>query len=186
MESGRAEPYRASLSTPAADTLVAEWMSLYGTAVFRLAYAFLGDRQQAEDVFQEVFLKAYQHNRRLTDANRVRPWLLQVTANRCRDLRRTAWWRRVLRLQTDAPEAPVTEPGPAEAAESGATRDAVARAVWQLPAGFRETVVLHYYEGLSAPDIAGLLGISEGTVHSRLHRARQHLKALLQQWEVEP
>lgn len=184
MESGRVESFRPAVGVLAPDVLVTDWMRLYGSAVLRLALAFLGDRQQAEDVFQEVFLKAYQHHHRLTDADRVRPWLLQVTANRCRDLRRTAWWRRVLRLEP--PDGPVLAPGPAETAEFSDTREAVVRAVWQLSPGFRETVVLHYYEGLTAPAVAKLLGVSEGTVHSRLHRARQHLKALLQEWEVEP
>lgn len=167
----RAQPVEA------AKEQVARWIDEHGPAVLRLAYAILLDRAQAEDVFQDVFLKAYQHGPRLREPERIRPWLLQVTANRCRDLRRSFWWRRILPLQPDGPEG-MQEP-------SGGGNEAVAEAVWSLPAGFRETVVLHYFEGFSTREVARLLRLSEGTVHSRLYRARKLLKEKLNTREEE-
>lgn len=159
--------------------MVAGWIDAHGPAVLRLAYAILLDRGQAEDVFQDVFLKAYQQGARLQEPERIRPWLLQVTANRCRDLRRSFWWRRTQPLrpeEAERREAPTGDPA----------QEAVAEAVWALPEGFRETVVLHYYEGFATAEVARLLGLSEGTVHSRLHRARQLLKERLKEWEGRP
>lgn len=63
----------ASWASTAANDRVTAWVEVYGPSVLRLAYAFLRDRQQAEDVFQEVFLKAHQHAARLQDETRVRP-----------------------------------------------------------------------------------------------------------------
>ncbi|MFS8639649.1 MAG: sigma-70 family RNA polymerase sigma factor [Symbiobacteriaceae bacterium] len=168
---------------------VEEWIALHGAAVLRLAYASLLHRAQAEDVFQEVFIKAYRHADRLQDPERVRPWLLQVTMNACRDLRRSWWWRRTREgsgLEGLAEAGRGSEADPAAAAERSDVSQALARAVRMLPDGFRETVVLHYFEGLDAAEIARITGVRVGTVHSRLHRARQLLRQQLEAWGVEP
>lgn len=171
------------------DEAVEVWIDLHGEAVLRLAYASLLNRAQAEDVFQEVFIKAYRHADRLQDPDRVRPWLLQVAMNACRDLRRSWWSRRIrdgveLDGMTTAGQGP--EADPAAAAVRADVNEALARAVRTLPDGFRETVVLHYFEGLAAPEIARITGVRVGTVHSRLHRARQLLRQQLEAWGVEP
>ncbi len=172
-----------------AEAAVEAWIQQHGEAVLRLAYASLLNRAQAEDVFQEVFIRAYRHADRLRDPDRVRPWLLQVTMNACRDLRRSWWWRRTregsgLEGLAEAGEGPAADP--AAAAGRADVSQAVARAVRALPDGFRETVVLHYFEGLDAAEIARITGVRVGTVHSRLHRARQLLRRQLEAWGVEP
>lgn len=69
------------------------WIDAYGPSVFRLALSYLRHRQEAEDVFQEVFLRAHLHGGRLREAQAARPWLLRVTANLCRDRLRSWPWR---------------------------------------------------------------------------------------------
>lgn len=178
---------------------VEAWMTEHGPSVLRLAYAFLMDRHQAEDVCQEVFVKAHHYASRLQDSARVRQWLLQTTANRCRDIRRSRWWRMLaLGRWTAQPDGRSEgealthvadsdpEVDPAAAVAKSEAKETVARAVWTLPAGYRETVALYYFEGLTAMEVARLTGVREGTVHSRLHRARQLLKAKLDEWGVEP
>jgi len=171
------------------DRTVEGWIEEHGAAVLRLAYAALLNHAQAEDVFQEVFIKAYRHADRLRDPERVRPWLLQVTMNACRDLRRSWWWRRIREgpgLDGLAPAAQGQESDPAGAAIRADVRHSLVRALRTLPDGYREVVVLHYYEGLAAPEVARILGVRVGTVHSRLHRARQLLRHQLEAWGVEP
>ena len=141
-------------------------------------------------MFQEVFIRAYRHADRLRDPDRVRPWLLQVTMNACRDLRRSWWWRRTregsgLDGLAEAGEGPEADPAAA------AVRADVSRGVWpgpsaRCPTASAETVVLHYFEGLDAAEIARITGVRVGTVHSRLHRARQLLRQQLEAWGVEP
>lgn len=188
---GRVRDDRATAGTQAAatrDGAVEEWIRLHGAAVLRLAYASLMNRAQAEDVFQEVFIRAYRHADRLQDPERVRPWLLQVTMNACRDLRRSWWWRRTRdgSVLDGLAAGEDSEADPAASAVTADVRQALARAVRSLPDGFRETVVLHYFEGLDAPEIARITGVRVGTVHSRLHRARQILRQQLEEWGVEP
>lgn len=185
MESRAAAVPWAGAGDGAAEVRTAVWVEAHGQAVLRLAYAFLRDRQAAEDVFQEVFWKAHEQAGKLADPEKVGPWLLQVTANRCRDLLRSAWWRRVKdRLFGTAVESESTSVAadPVRSLEQASTREAVAQAVWALPDGFRETVVLHYFEGLGTAAVARVLGVREGTVHSRLHRARALLRESLQEW----
>ena len=165
------------------------WIDLHGEAVLRLAYASLLNRAQAEDVFQEVFIKAYRHADRLQDPDRVRPWLLQVAMNACRDLRRSWWSRRIrdgaeLDGMTTAGQGP--EADPAAAAVRADVDEALARAVRTLPDGFRGD--------RGAPLLRGACRAGDrphhrgegGTVHSRLHRARQLLRQQLEAWGVEP
>lgn len=139
----------------------------YAPAVYRLAYARTGSRADAEDVMQEVFLRVVKTRPVFDSAAHARAWLLRVAANCANDLFRLPWRRREEPLQEDmtAPEAP----------EQGS----VTQAVLSLPARYRIPVHLYYYEGYSVAETARLLGKSEGTVKSRLFRARELLRETL-------
>lgn len=142
----------------------------YGPAVYRMAYARTGNRSDAEDVMQEVFLTLL---RKGPDAFReeehAKAWLLRVTAQRSNDLFRSLSRRRELPL-----EAAEDIPAPQE--ERGETLNAVLA----LPAGLRLPVHLFYYEGLSVEQVAKTLGIGESAVKTRLFRARARLREELE------
>lgn len=144
-----------------------ELVRQYAPAVYRLAYARTGSRADAEDVMQEVFLRVVKTRPVFDSAAHARAWLLRVAANCANDLFRLPWRRREEPLQEDmtAPEAP----------EQGS----VTQAVLSLPARYRIPVHLYYYEGYSVAETARLLGKSEGTVKSRLFRARELLRETL-------
>lgn len=141
----------------------------YATDVLRVAYYYLGDRQRAEDVMQDVFVK-YLLNRPPLQEGREKSWLLKVALNRCRDLWRSNWLKKVILGH------PSFELFPADD-EIGRSADAMslADAVNRLPADFKEVVLLYYYQGYSVAEIAEMLEIAEGTVSSRLSRARGRL-----------
>ena len=145
----------------------------YATDVLRVAYYYLGDRQKAEDVTQDVFVRLLTRKPQLEEG-REKAWLLKVALNRCRDLWRGAWFRKVVLGH------PAFELFPAPDEISSRT-DAVllAEAVNQLPPDFKEVVLLHYYQGYGIGEIAVMLDIAEGTVSSRLSRARNRLKNTL-------
>lgn len=142
----------------------------YATDVLRVSYYYLGDRQRAEDVTQDVFVKLITSRPSLLPG-REKAWLLKVALNRCRDLWRGAWLKKVVLGH------PAFELFPADD-EIGrlAENTALAEAVNRLPAGFKEVVLLHYYQGYGVTEIASMLDISEGTVSSRLSRARSRLQ----------
>jgi len=142
----------------------------YATDVLRVAYYYLGDRSQAEDVTQDVFVRLLV-NQPALEAGKEKAWLLKVTLNRCRDLWRGAWLKKVV-LGHPAFEL---FPAPDEIGKV-AENQALMEAVHGLPAEFREVVLLHYYQGFNVAEIADMLDIAEGTVSSRLSRARARLK----------
>ena len=148
----------------------------YSNDVLRMAYFYLGDRQRAEDVCQDVFIKLY------TRADTIEPgkekaWLLRVTVNACRDLWRGAWLKRVV---LGAPTLEII-PAQDETIEQREEKAELMRSVNKLPAVFREAVLLHYYQGLGISEIAQMLDLPEGTISSRLSRARKKLEVLLKE-----
>ena len=143
-------------------------MRLHGDTVYRLALCRMQNTADAEDGYQDVFLKLLGQESGNWDPEHLKAWLIRATLNRCADLHRFRLRRPVLALE-DIPEL-------ARPADEGAELwDAVAR----LPEKLRTAVHLHYAEGYSTEEIAALLGVPAATVRTRLHRARRQLKDLL-------
>ena len=138
----------------------------YGDDIYRLALSYTRSPQEAEDVCQSVFLKLLEE-KNLTPG-KERAWLMQVTANRCRSLLRSAWWKRRAPLEEDLPAGEVPD-------------RSVYRAVMALKPGYRVVVYLQYYEGYTAGEIASLLKLSTTAVTTRLSRARDQLREILKE-----
>ena len=138
----------------------------YRDDVYRLAVSYTRSTQEAEDVCQSVFLKLMEQEN-LTPG-KEKAWLMQVTANQCRSLLRSGWWKRTAPLE--------------EACHAGELPDrCVYRAVMSLKPKYRVVVYLHYYESYTTSEIAGLLNLSTTAVTTRLSRAREQLRALLKE-----
>lgn len=141
----------------------------FGPAIYRLAYARTGNRQDAEDLMQEVFLCLLRKGPdRFRDQNHAKAWLLRVTIQRANNLYRSACRRREVPLEAAA-EIKSTDPEALGAVE----------AVQALPPKLRLVTHLFYYEGLSVAEIARTLGVSQGAVKTRLSRAREKLRYIL-------
>lgn len=164
------------------DAFLYDAMERCGDAVYRLALCRLGGRADAEDVYQEVFLRLLRDTTDFRDDEHLKAWLLRVTVNCCNDLRRSAWFRRTAPLEA-APDA-------AAPAQDG--NDELWQAVRALPDDLRIVVWLHYVEGYGTDEIAPLVGCRPATVRTRLHRARKKLRLELegnddgQQEQLEP
>lgn|SRR5262245_3150794 len=150
------------------------------TLAFRVAYSVLRHRQDAEDVAQEAFVKAYRSFSQLRDRERFRAWLVRVTWRLALDRRRGD--RRREARDTESAIARDMRP------TACVTDDLVAReraahlwhAIDELPEKLRVVVVLANIEGHDVGEVARLLAVPEGTVKSRLFLARQRLKEHLQ------
>jgi RNA polymerase sigma-70 factor (ECF subfamily) len=140
------------------------------TLAFRVAYGVLRHREDAEDVAQEAFAKAYRCFTQLRDRDRFRAWLVKTTwraaIDRYNDNRRRGG--RELAADVDA-VAPDT-------ADAGERANRLWAAIDQLPDKLRVTIVLAGIQGHNVKEVASLLGVPEGTVKSRLFLARQQLK----------
>ena len=111
------------------------------------------------------------------EPGKEKAWLLRVTVNCCRDLWRGAWLKRVV---LGAPALEVI-PSQEETVEEREEKAELMRAIQRLPAVFRETILLHYYQGLGISEIAQMLHLPEGTISSRLSRGRKKLEAILKE-----
>lgn len=159
--------------------------------IYRLALRVVGDPDEADDVVQETYIRAWERIDELRDPSAVMGWLSRIARNAARD--RLRWWKRRRResfdeagaalahLVAQAGSAPLADEALA-AAETGA---AVARAVAALPDKHRLVLLLREADGMSYEEIAESLGIAVGTVESRLHRARAALARRLRRLVTE-
>ena len=153
-------------------------MTKYETSLVRMCYAYLGDLSLAEDAVQETFVKAYKGYHAFRADAEEKTWLMRIAVNTCKDIRRSAWLR-----HSDRRRAPEDLP---EGAEPFSARDdTLARAVMALKPRLREAVLLHYYQGMSTPEVAQALGISRTAVYRRLEKARAVLREALGAWYHE-
>jgi RNA polymerase sigma-70 factor, ECF subfamily len=173
----------ATLIRHAANGDAAAWEPLvlaHQEAVFRLSYLLLGDPDDAEDIAQETFLRAWNHLKRFDSARPLRPWLLSIASNLASNRRRSAG--RYLSALTRAFR---NEPLGSTSIEEKSTRHLEASQLWKavqtLSVPDQQIVYLRYFLDLSVVETAEVLKIAEGTVKSRLSRALERLRGIIQQ-----
>jgi RNA polymerase sigma-70 factor (ECF subfamily) len=162
--------------------------------VYGLLLRMLGNVQEAEDVAQETFLNLHRHGHRFRSQSRFSTFLYRVAVNAALNRRRSLGRRRARtealeRRHQAGDDLPTSPRGPEDAAAGGQIQAQVQRAILTLPPHLRLPLVLFDIEGLSYSDVAGVLRVAEGTVKSRIHRARQalreRLRGLVEQEEGE-
>lgn len=141
----------------------------YADLVTRIGYTWFGNPYDAQDICQTVLLRLMTRPGLPEAPENARRWVVRVAVNECKNLKRSAWFRRTVALD-DGLGLSVELP------EDGGE---VLAAVQKLPLKYREPVYLHYYEGYSVAEIADLLGQRPNLVSTHLARARAKLKPLL-------
>lgn len=152
-------------------------MDTFGDMVYRLAYARLQNKADAEDVYQSVFLQLYKSNCDFANAEHQKAWLLRVTSNACTDLTRQR--NRKPEVTWDAQDMPEPHQN-VQATNASHVHDELDEAMAHLTDEQRGIVHLHYYEGFSAQEIGRILGENPVTVRTHLMRARKALKISLE------
>lgn len=145
-------------------------MERWSDMILRVAYTWTGNPQDAQDVCQTVLLKMLTHPQRFDEPERERSFLLRVTINCCKDLKKSAWARKRVSLEAAA-DAAVTMP---EVGESP-----VLEAVLALPEKYRQAVYLRYYEEYGVDEIAALMGCRAAQVSTWLYRGKAKLRTML-------
>ncbi len=138
----------------------------YSGAVYRLAYSMVRSKSDADDIFQEVFLRYVRKKPAFESEEHCKAWLLRVTINCAKKYWASSWVRRTEGL-SDSLSFTLPE------------ESAVDAALQALPSGDRSIIHLYYYEGYSTAEIAAMLGLRESTARTRLTRARDKLRGLL-------
>ena len=187
----RSRPTPDEIEDPDAD-LVDRWQSgdegafetlvrLHQRRVFGLVMRMLGDRQEAEDVAQEAFLSLHRHGHRFRREARFSTFVYRVAANAALNRRRTLGRKRareeaLARRQDAGFDLPSSPRDPEDATAGGEVQVQVQEALLLLSEDLRAAIILYDIEGQSYGEIAKALGIPEGTVKSRIHRARNALR----------
>lgn len=156
--------YKTSLGT---NDVVTEILLKHSDMVRRICYMYLHNRDDIEDVFQEVFLKLLQTDITFENAEHEKAWLCRITINKCKDFCKTFWKKNVESIEDK--EIPFEDK----------TESDLMLAVLSLPDKYKDVIYLFYYEGYTAVEIAKVLNQKENTVYSNLHRARELLKQKL-------
>jgi RNA polymerase sigma factor (sigma-70 family) len=166
--------YMAQSDDPKA--LLGELMTAYGKEVWNYAYSITRKWDLADDITQEVFIKVYRNMHAFRRDASVKTWLLTITRNTAIDFQRSAFFRKV--TLTDWLE----ERGERRSVESEAMEKWAVNDIWsmvlKLPAKSREVIILFAHYQLSMKEMADVLGVTEGTVKSRLFHARQKLSKM--------
>ncbi len=159
--------------------------------VFNIAYRMLGNSEEARDLSQEVFISVFDSIKDLREEIKFDSWLTQITLNHCRNRRK--YLKRRKYFNSDSLDDPVeTEDGdmpkalydpsdnPEMHMEKKMIQELIQRGLQKLREDQRELLVLRDLQGFSYEEMGELLGLPEGTVKSKLHRARMDLKQLLE------
>ena len=148
----------------------------YQVKVFSLCMGLVSNREDALDLTQEVFIKIYRNAKQFKGESKLSTWIYRIVQNTCMDFLRRERRYTPVSLPDILPDS---SPSPYELAAAAEDRERVRKALLSLPTDYKSALLLREYEGLSYSEIADILGISEGTVKSRISRARTALAKIL-------
>ena len=146
---------------------IVDVINKYSDMVYRLALTRTGTVENAEDIFQEVFLKYSEKEPQFENEEHRKAWLIKVTINMTKNFHNMAWNRKVVNLDESIS---FTNEGDGE----------VYSAVCELPQNYKTVIYLMYYEGYKVKEIANFMKTNEGTIKTWLYRAREALKEKLE------
>ena len=152
-----------------ADDWAAEALEKYADMVYRLAYAQVRNKADADDIFQEVFIRLARKRPEFQSEEHRKAWLIRVTVNCAKTLWLSAWKRRMVFMDDSE-----WNRMPAEEAPAG--NEALEEAMASLPMKMRRVIHLFYYEEMSVDEMAEALSEKPSTIRSQLSRARKALK----------
>ena len=160
-----------------------EWLKeiayTYGDQITKLAYSYLKDWNQAQDVAQDVLLSCYKNYENRSHITSYKAWIYRVTVNRSKDILKSSFLKKVVLNNSLVKLIRAEDYIPEATALLNEKNNQLIEAVFSLPIKYREVVLLYYYEELDSKEISKIIHISENTVRTRLRRARDRLGDLL-------
>ena len=153
----------------------------YDRAVYHLAYRTMRDEEEAKDVTQEAFFKAYRSLKTFKPGAKFSTWIFAITYHACCDRLN----RRKRYSNEELPDRADPGPGPADSAIASDEARRLRQAIAQLPEKYRTVVTLYHLQGKQYEEIATVLGIPVGTVKTHLFRAKEQLRRMLTADQVE-
>lgn len=150
-----------------------EKYSGYGSMLYKIAFLYLGNAEDAEDVLQDVFTKFLFGKKKFNDSEHEKAWFIRVTQNKCLDVLKKSGRKNIC----------IDDLSVAAHVSSDLEQDVIAQ-VMALPEKLKSTVILYYYNGYNVDEISKILKISSSAVKKRLQRGREILKLELEDYAV--
>lgn len=138
--------------------------TLYGNMLFRICMVYLGNKEDTEEAMQESFYKLIYSSPKFTDDEHEKAWLIRVTTNICKDMLRSVWHKRVVKMEEV--EIYYTDP----------SNTYIMEEILKLPIKYKAVIYMYYFEGYTVKQISEILLISESATKMRLKRGRDILK----------
>ena len=150
----------------ASEEILNRLVAQYQTPLRRMCFVILRDEELAKDAVQDTFFKAYKNIAAFRRECSEKTWLMKIAINTCRDVKRSAWFR-LLIVQTSEESVELTI------------------AIMKLPPKLKEVIILYYYQQMTTREVADVLNIPQSTVSTRLRKAKEKLKFLLEGGDVQ-
>ena len=149
-----------------------EWIleryKLYKTMLFRIAFSYLGNKHDCEDILQEAFIKLCYHSPDFSSDEDEKRWMIRITINLCKNHLKSFWNR--MKINLDELQEYASEPEDKE----------ILSEILRLPEKYKTVIHLYYFEGFKIAEISNFLKLSESAVKMRLKRGRELLKLELE------
>jgi RNA polymerase sigma-70 factor (ECF subfamily) len=165
----------------------AELVDLYKEKLYRLAYRYVGNRQEAEDIVQETFLRLYKNLDRFDETLKFSTWIYRIATNLCIDRLRKR--KASYSLDADIGDGesadgysmlPSNEMSPENQVLLSESQELIRKAIDTLPEKYKSVIILRYLQDLSLQEIGDVLHMPVTTVKTRVHRGREYLRRKLE------
>lgn len=159
--------------------VITDLMDRYGTAILQLAYSFVRNKQTAEDLTQEIFIKCYEKLDTFEGNSSMHTWLYRIAINHCKDHIKSWNYRKVHVSQHISKWFTSHQEGPESKMIHKSESEQLLNEILTLPAKYREIIFLYYFQELQLKEISEVCQINLSTVKSRITRAKQLLKTAI-------
>lgn len=146
------------------------YVDKYGDMILRVAFSYMKNTYDAEDIVQEVFLKLVSNKYTFDNTEHEKAWIIRVTINLCKNKLKSFWFNKTSEMSDEI-----------KYYDKINENDSILKAVMGLPVSYRMVIHLYYYEQYSTKEIADVIGKKESTVRSLLYRGREKLKNILKE-----
>ncbi|SFE02747.1 RNA polymerase sigma-70 factor, ECF subfamily [Lentibacillus persicus] len=153
----------------------------YGSELVRLAFSYVKDQETAKDMVQNTFIKCYENLDNFRSESSVKTWLYRITINQCKDYLRSWHFRKVQAKSFLESAIGTILPSAEDKLIKNAESEEMKRLIFSLSQNYREVIFLYYYESLSINEISEVTKLNNNTVKTRLRRAKQKLKVLIEE-----
>ncbi|CAI8825555.1 RNA polymerase sigma-70 factor, ECF subfamily [Bacillus sp. IT-79MI2] len=163
------------------EDLIDEIMNKYGQEILQLVYSYVNNKEVAEDLTQDIFVKCYKSLHTYKGKSNVKTWLWRIAINHCKDYIKSWYNKKVIVTEDEFTYIGIQKESVEQTVIQNAEDRRLASAVMNLPIKYREVIYLFYYEELPIKDIAMVIEVKENTIKTRLKRAKELLKKGLEE-----